>query len=504
MDASRAPEYASERASQTQRDYMALEERLKQLSVNKLETIAFNVKQLTLINSPYRFNYFAGGHQIGKSYGGLGWITYHVTGNYPWWYSGIRRTGPQTFIILGQTTQSTRNVLCRKLFGMHGKYGTEILPGKDILEVKNMSGAMAGIIDYVRVRHRTDGVVDGESIIHVHSYSQGVEPIMGITADGILVDEEPEDQNIFRELMSRLFATGGLLNITATPLNGYSETYRTFAEDESGLYNLITYTINDASHMTEERRAEVIATAQSYPDKSARLYGVPTVGEYAIYNFEWDDLVVEDFEIPDHWPQGIGLDFPHTTGTFAAVRMAMNPESQRVFVTAAYKAKNRPAVFHASNTLDMGGKDVTCFWPQDGTRQDGEESIRDMYERHGLRLHSDWSHYELESGGKTKSTGAVIAECTNLMAKGKLKVFGSAAPELMKEIKTYQQKDGRVAKHQDDHMIDAMHKGVMMRRFWTPPGENDKLVHLPSPRRFNFYGTKRRANHKTGPNKWRR
>ena len=45
----------------------------------------------------------------------------------------------------------------------------------------------------------------------------------------------------------------------------------------------------------------------------------------------------------------------------------------------------------------------------------------------------------------------------------------------MKEKRRYKHDHGKVAKRQDDHIIDAMHKGVMMLRFARAESAKTKI-----------------------------
>ena len=47
--------------------------------------------------------------------------------------------------------------------------------------------------------------------------------------------------------------------------------------------------------------------------------------------------------------------------------------------------------------------------------------------------------------------------------------------EFMKEKRRYKHDNGKVAKRQDDHIIDAVHKAVMMLRFAKPDVDDKKL-----------------------------
>lgn len=466
------------------------------------ESVGLNRTQIMGVNCKTPHLYFAGGNQIGKSTMGRWRATRHLTGDYPDWYKGPRYTKPVTMIMAGKTAVSTRNVLCFEMLGKPGEYGTGTIPMKDLVDVKHLGGAVPGQVDYFLVRHYTNGVYDGNSICHVFYYTQGIGPMMGIPAHHILVDEEPKDQEIYSELTARLMATEGTLDICATPLNGWSTTYNAFANDQSGLRTLITYSVDDATHHTAEwiqRQKDIYAHD---PQRQARLYGIPTIGDSGIYTFDDEDLLVDDFDVPRSWGAGIGLDFPHTTGHFAAALGRKDPAADCIYVPALYKQDRKDASYHASRTIGMGGNKTWCFWPKDGHVEMGGQKIRDTYEELGLKMYPEYAHYELDGGGKTNSLEAVIAETTLRMATDRLKFFRSCADPFLKEKSTYRQKDGKVVPRQNDHVIDAVHKLIMMERFMDQPGH---IAHRPVYVRptHNFYGGRGRRKRTTGANKWR-
>jgi hypothetical protein len=72
--------------------------------------------------------------------------------------------------------------------------------------------------------------------------------------------------------------------------------------------HVTTMTIEDAAHITPERRAEIIA---SYPphEVEARTKGIPVLGSGRIFPVTEESLTVEAFPIPRHWALIGGMDF---------------------------------------------------------------------------------------------------------------------------------------------------------------------------------------------------
>ena len=67
-------------------------------------------------------------------------------------------------------------------------------------------------------------------------------------------------------------------------------------------------------------------------------------------------------------------------------------------------------------------------------------------------------------GKKTFAVMTIIEEVIDRMQSGRFRVFDSCLG-WFKEKRRYKHDAGRIAKKQDDHLIDAMHKAVMMLRY---------------------------------------
>ena len=113
-------------------------------------------------------------------------------------------------------------------------------------------------------------------------------------------------------------------------------------------------------------------------------------------------------------------------------------------------------------------------------------TIKQKYDELGLRMLSTSSHMIGQDGKKTFAIMTVIEEVIDRMQQGGFKVFASCQ-ELLMEKRRYKHDAGRVKAKQDDHLIDAMHKAVMMLREARTPGGSDSGVpwRLPD---LDFFG----------------
>ena len=70
----------------------------------------------------HRERLFMAGNRVGKTEGGGTECSYHLTGNYPDWWDGRKFDKPIRAMVAGDTSETTRDILQKKLLG--GKYGT--------------------------------------------------------------------------------------------------------------------------------------------------------------------------------------------------------------------------------------------------------------------------------------------------------------------------------------------------------------------------------------------
>jgi len=215
-------------------------------------------------------------------------------------------------------------------------------------------------------------------------------------------------------------------------------------------------TIEDAEHISEAKRAEIIA---SYPahEVEARAKGIPVLGSGRVFPVTEESISVEPFAIPQHWAIIGGLDFGWDHPT-AGVLLAHDRDSDVVYVGACYRRSKATPIEHAV-TLSKWG-DYPWAWPHDGLHQmkDGGLSFRDQYADAGMNMLP--SHATHASGGYGVEAG--ISEMLTRMQSNRLKVF-SHLSEWWEEFRLYHRQDGKIVKLRDD-VLDATRTALMMLR----------------------------------------
>lgn len=450
-------------------------------------------KQREFATCPRHRVMFSGPNQVGKSTILAYVAAMHLTGLYPKGWDGPRYTAPGKFALGGVTAQAVRDLLVEKLLGPVRDRGTGMVPAHAFDEKKDLIYVSSGVrhsLDYFMVNwhHPTEKdargrpKVVGKSQCYVFSYSSNWERIQGYRLDGVFLDEEPPIP-VFDEIRARTFASEGRIWIAETPLQG-EYLYDQFDQDESGQYKLVTCTIYECEHMSKEKIDRIVADAKNSPMAEARLFGRPVRGSGVVFPTPDAQVFEEPFPIPSHWPQIIGLDFAHGFGIAAAVKLAYDPDSDIIHITAEFKAaEGMPMATFAERVGGMGGRKYPVSYPHDGNVRDrGGESIADAFRSMGLTLLSEPAHYLDSQGRKMRAIIPVIEDEINRMEDGRFRVF-STCTGWMEEKRKYRQEKGVVKSGQNDHLLDATHKAMMDRRFassgvspvdsWQPVSQYD-------------------------------
>lgn len=221
-------------------------EERKSRARNKLDSFYPETGPLRRELYPKQMEFFAAGvvhrerlmcaaNRVGKTEGTGGYeVALHLTGLYPEWWMGRRFSEPVKCWVAGKTNETTRDIVQKKLFGevVQGSRksvdGTGLIPHKCLGEMAWKQG-VTDLLDHVKIRH----VSGADSMVGVKSYQQGRSSFEGTEQDVIWLDEEPP-MDIYGECLIRTMTTHGMILVTFTPLEGWSEVVLSFFE-ETGL-----------------------------------------------------------------------------------------------------------------------------------------------------------------------------------------------------------------------------------------------------------------------------
>lgn len=169
------------------------------------------------LGATHRERLFMAGNRVGKSITGAFELVSHCTGQYPKWWEGKRFPMNVDTWAAGDTGQTTRDIIQKVLLGDNGSWGTGLIPADCLGEIRMRPG-IPGAVDTVKVKH-TSG---RWSTIGFKSYDQKRRAFQGTNKDVIWLDEEPP-LDVYVECLIRTMTTGGIVMVTATPLQGLTE-----------------------------------------------------------------------------------------------------------------------------------------------------------------------------------------------------------------------------------------------------------------------------------------
>lgn len=407
-------------------------------------------------------------NQIGKTRVGTTIDAMHLTGEYPEGYPGYKFSFAPTCWCLGYSMEKTRDLLQRELFGdftpQTGFSGGLIQ--KDKIHSYESAQGTANAMRTVKVKHKL-----GVSIVQFWSYTQGQHAIMGDVVDWVHVDEEPRDQAIRPQLLTRTIngdrGKGGRVIYTFTPENGRTELVIQFSDTPSPEQSYMQIGWNDAPHMTQVKKDRLLAQYPEYQRKM-RSEGEPMLGHGRIYDIADDYILCDPFEIPDFWDVIIGMDFGWDHPQ-AFVKLAIDPDNDIVYVINSWKA-SKVSANDAWGAVKHWAEGVPVAWPADGLNHEKGKDVATQQKQNWsdagfslLHEHATW----LEGGVSVESGLYAIAD---QQRKGKYKVF-KGQPDFMAEHRQYHRDEkGRIVKVVDD-MLDAGRYGYMMKRYAKKQGE---------------------------------
>ena len=400
--------------------------------------------QLEFLNSKNSIVCLLGGNRSGKSEVGSYAIMCHATGNYPDWWNGVRYAGPVSIWVAGVTATRVRDTIQLKLFGRLGKLGTGMIPKDKIVAesiIKKPGTPMA--FDQLDIKHASGGL----SNIQFFSYEMESEKFMGSSVNIIWFDEEPPEA-IYNECKMRILDCSGNIFFTFTPLGGMTPLYDNIMADDQ--IHKIFLSMDEAKHL-KAADIERLLDGMSDAEKKARRYGVATIGEGKVFNFQENEYSTEPFEVPLWWRRIGALDvgLTHPTGALMGV---IDDDSKTVYITNEYRVKDKTAIDHAAHLKHWGIKfmtDPAAFHRQIGTGT----STASIYEDEGLELIRANNDVE-----------ASIAEIRKLIGSGRLFIFTTCSM-LLKELRTYRTKtlpggDTKIVKTEDD-LVDPLRYMVL-------------------------------------------
>ena len=403
------------------------------------------------------------GNRTGKTESGGYELAVHMTGEYPDWWTGRRFHKPVDVWTGSPTNETSRDIIQKSLLGGTSKdeLGTGFLPAELIVGRPKMRQAgCSDVVDQLRVKHKSGGV----SVCTLKTYEQGWRKWQGTAPDVVWLDEEPEDYKIYSEALTRLLTSHGLMLVTFTPLLGTTPLVRHFRDSEHDGVWLGLATWDDAPHLLKVDRDRMVKSYREH-EVGPRTKGVPMMGEGAIFTIDEDDLKVDPFDIPAHWPQIKGIDFG-IGHPFGYGRIAWDRDSDTIYVIEDYRKEGRLAPYHAEK-IKGNSHWIPVAWPHDGHKRDGNGvEYRKRYKELGVNMLTKSARYDNDKGGG-QDPWRIIEEIKEREETGRFKIF-KTCHRYLEERRDYHIKRDKnevaeiVARRED--VLKAVFYAVMMKR----------------------------------------
>jgi phage terminase large subunit-like protein len=406
------------------------------------------------------------GNRCGKTYTGAFIMAVHCTGMYSDWWEGHRFDGPIKAWAAGISTVTTRDILQAELLGdpiNPDMYGTGALPKASIIKTVNKVGT-PNAFESVVIKH----ISGGSSTLTFKSYEMSQDKFMGTSIDLIWLDEEV-DQNIFTQCITRTATTAGITYMTFTPEHGLTQIVNDFMNDLKPGQFLIRASWDDAPHLDEATKEQLLSV-YSPMEREMRSKGVPELGSGVCFPVADDDIVVDPFEIPDHWLKIIGIDlgFDHPNGTCLVTK---DPGNDTYYIIDEYSERKQTVPMHSIGIRAMGGDTIPVQVPHDAFKHDsggtGKQFIA-LYQEQGINClplsFSNPPGVDGKAGGNGVEFG--LHWMLTKMQEGKLKVF-STMRRWLQEKATYHRKDGKIVALDDDMISASRYALLCLDRFGT-------------------------------------
>ena len=424
-------------------------------------------------------------NRIGKTYTGTFIDAVHLMGIYPDDWKGHRFTHPPLVWALGYSGEKTRDLLQTELFGRKTDSGFTggLIPANKVKGWQAMTGT-SGAMRSVFVEH-----VNGMATIQFWSYSQGQHALMGDGVDFFHIDEEPKDQAIYPQVLTRTATgdcgRGGRGILTFTPENGRTDLVIKFMDDPAPGQFFMRKGWDDAPHLSETVKENLLA---QYPEhqRDMRTKGIPMLGHGRIYDMSEEYVSCDPFEIPRHWALIGGMDFGWDHPQ-SQVKLAIDRDSDIIYLVNTWK-RERTSANDAWGATKRWQKDIPISWPHDGLMhekgRDNSKQQADHYWDAGFNMLEDRATWD----GKSNSVEQGIMELRERMTSGTFRVFRGCRDFFDEFLQYHRDDKGKIVKVRDD-VLDAVRYAYMMRRYAITSREIEMMYQQDN---YNYHSKPKR------------
>ena len=416
-------------------------------------------------------------NRVGKTYCGAVETAYHLTGNYPTWWKGRKFNKPVRIWAAGESNDTTRDIIQKELFGNTqdpSKKGTGAVPLDKIVETTRKPG-VPNAHSSALIQHKSGG----NSQITFKAYEQGFEKFMGEAIDVVWLDEEPK-QEIFSQCITRTVDTNGIVYMTFTPERGMTNVVSGFLNDLKPGQSLTTATWDDVEHLDASTKEQLLAV-YSPAERDMRSKGIPVFGSGLVYPINEDEILVEDFELPEHFMRLAAIDFGFDHPT-AVCWTAYDSENDIIYVYDEYRRSKETPITHAA-VINARTPGIPVAFPHDGLQHDKGSGVQLAQQYRDLGVYMLAEHFKNPPvEGALSGNNSVEAGISILLQRfesGRLQIFKSCV-ETCEELRLYHRKNGKVVPIKDDLLSAMRYSALSVQRF------GEKMAAKTKYRKYGF------------------
>lgn len=415
-------------------------------------------------SADYHQLFLCAGNRVGKTYGVAHVIAYHLTGDYPEWWTGRRFDHPILVWAVGITTDSTRKIMQKALFGTESardtdELGTGAIPRDAIVfELLERDGVEVKV---AKIKHKNGG----NSTIEFRSTAQGEHVLMGASVNIIWLDEEDPNKSIeiYSQCVARIADCEGMIIITATPENGITALVDMFMKNKVGGLWFQKAGWNDVTHLTERAKKELLAGVPQW-QIPMRMYGEPVLGEGLVFaGIDFRSLLIKPYELPSYYKQVCGVDIGYSHFT-TATWSAWDAQTDIITVTNHYRKKGEVPAYHAT-AINAPGKWIPVVLPHDAdnTERGSGSTVAKSYRKAGVNALRD-TFYNPPTLTHGKRNNFVMIGVNDIIERAQTnRLWFFDVPQmipLIEELERYQYKDGKILKKDDDSVDSFRYSGM--------------------------------------------
>ncbi|MFX0614054.1 terminase family protein [Escherichia coli] len=427
-----------------------------------------------------RWRLLCAGNRIGKTFSQAYEMSLHLTGKYPDDWKGIRFTKPIVSWFLGVTVDQCRDVGQLELLGTRDakeidEFGKGSIPRKYIkLDTLMKDGAL---VKSIKVKHYTNGVYDGDSLVTFKISSADNSSRMGSQIDYIWCDELPPFNGLdtFGQLVTRtIIDPDGKASVvlTGTPELGTAQLVQHFKDKIEEGDNTIGWLqagwkdahVSVGGHLTDQMIKDMMSAIPAY-QLQMRMNGEPILGDGLIFSYpiRSPNITIQPIEIPPHWKRICALDIGISHPT-AITWCAYDPDNDIIYVTDIYQMSDGTPDQHTL-VLNKRGRNIPVVLPHDASQRqkDTGKNMIHAYREAGANVLSElfYNAGKTYKGNKTNDVDTGIVEIQQRLESGQLKIFANCQ-ELIRGLESYSFKNGVIDKSSKwDDLIDSFRYAVM-------------------------------------------